>query len=651
MRKLILTSVFGILISCQPEGGNTHQNEVLQANPEENLNDEMGCQTLALTPEDLTVHGTIGEESLAAFDLRNPCEDRPLILDGVALSDDFDAFEILSPDFTDLTLEPGETIDLLVAFTAESDEIHLADIDIWIAGQDEPASSNLMIGIVPTGSRSGAAPTAEAGANQSILLGDTATLDGSGSSDPEGDSLSYAWTFQSIAGGSGLGNSDISDASTSSPSFEPDVAGTYRVRMVISDGTSTAKDFVNVTATNGSNSAPVADAGAAQTVSLGDSVNADGTGSSDADGDSLTYLWTMHVTPAASSLTTFDLSARFSSTPSFTPDAAGVYRLKLLVSDGVAQSKAFVNITVVGSNTAPVADAGGSQTVTTGNTVTLNGSGSSDADGDSLTYSWTFVLVPAASSLTTSDISGANSAIATFVPDVDGTYRPKLLVQDGTDRGKDFATITSSGGSGNAAPSAAAGPDQSVNVGDTVTLNGSGSSDPDGDALTYQWTFSTVPSGSSLTNSDISGASSVSASFVTDTAGTFRLRLRVSDGVETDKDFVTATATSTYTYDDDIQPIFNAQCTSCHSGSSPSGGLSLSSSVGYDNIVNQGSAQSSLDQIEPCDTSASYLWHKVNNTQSSVGGSGNRMPPSGSGMSSANLAILESWIEDCAVEN
>ena len=650
MRIATVSALILPLLSCHPEGG-VETTDPLSNGSASTPDELMGCQTLALTPEDLTLHGTVGEESLAAFDLRNPCDDRPLFLDGIALADDFDAFEILSPDFNALQLEPGETIDVLIGFTAESEDIHLAEIDIWIEGQDEPASSNLLIGIVPTGTRSGAAPTAEAGANQSILLGDTATLDGSGSSDPENDSLSYLWTFQTIAAGSGLGNGDISDSTTSSPSFEPDVAGTYRVRMVISDGTSTAKDFVNITATDGANSAPTADAGAAQTVSLGDTATADGRDSSDADGDTLSYLWTMHVAPALSSLGTSDLSARFTSRPSFTPDVAGVYRLKLIVSDGVAQSKDFVNFTVVGSNTAPVADAGGNQTVTTGNTVTLDGSTSADADGDSLTYTWSFVLVPGSSSLTTSDISGANSSVATFVPDVDGTYRPKLLVQDATDRDKDFATITSSGGSGNSPPIANAGSDQSVNSGDTVSLSGSASSDPDGDTLTYTWSFSSIPSSSSLTDGDISGASSVSASFVTDVTGAYRLRLRVSDGTETDKDFMTATATSTYTYDDDIQPIFNSQCTSCHSGGSPSAGLSLTASVGYGNLVDQPSGQSSLDLVAPCDSDASYLWHKVNNTQSTVGGSGSRMPPSGSGLSSGNLAILESWIEDCAVEN
>ena len=45
----------------------------------------------------------------------------------------------------------------------------------------------------------------------------------------------------------------------------------------------------------------------------------------------------------------------------------------------------------------------------------------------------------------------------------------------------------------NRAPVANAGADQAAKVGDQVTLNGAGSTDPDGDSLSYAWTFSTRP--------------------------------------------------------------------------------------------------------------------------------------------------------------
>lgn len=68
----------------------------------------------------------------------------------------------------------------------------------------------------------------------------------------------------------------------------------------------------------------------------------------------------------------------------------------------------------------------------------------------------------------------------------------------------------------NSAPIAIAGVDQSVEAGTLVTLDGSSSSDEDGDTLTYQWSFVSVPSDSSAS---LTNATSVSATFTTDVAG------------------------------------------------------------------------------------------------------------------------------------
>ena len=90
------------------------------------------------------------------------------------------------------------------------------------------------------------APSADAGSNQAALGGDTVTLDGSGSSDPDGDALTFSW---SQASGTPVA---LSDADTDSPSFTaPDSDEQMSFELTVEDEgglTSTATVFVSVTA-------------------------------------------------------------------------------------------------------------------------------------------------------------------------------------------------------------------------------------------------------------------------------------------------------------------------------------------------------------------------------------------------------------------
>ena len=92
-------------------------------------------------------------------------------------------------------------------------------------------------------------------------------------------------------------------------------------------------------------------------------------------------------------------------------------------------------------NTAPVAEAGPIQNVATVSLVTLNGSGSADANGDTLTYSWLFTSKPTSSS--TATLSSATVSNPTFTADKDGAYVLSLVVNDGTvSSAVDMVTIT-----------------------------------------------------------------------------------------------------------------------------------------------------------------------------------------------------------------
>jgi len=91
----------------------------------------------------------------------------------------------------------------------------------------------------------------------------------------------------------------------------------------------------------------------------------------------------------------------------------------------------------------------------------------------------------------------------------------------------------------NQPPQAQAGVDQSVTTGTTVQLNGSSSSDPEGDPLSYSWSFNTVPSGA--VSPALTGADTITASFIPTVAGTYQLTLRVFDGSSMAYDSVTVT--------------------------------------------------------------------------------------------------------------
>jgi len=187
-------------------------------------------------------------------------------------------------------------------------------------------------------------PTANAGTGQTIVAGSIVSLDGRASSDPNGDALGFQWSLSARPVGSAA---FLVSSNTSRPAFLADVAGMYVLTLTVNDGRlSSASVTVTVTVT-APNIAPVANAGPDRTVVTSSLVQLDGTSSSDANGDALTYFWALSK-PGGSTAT---LTGATTATPRFTPDIVGVYAVSLVVNDGRASSVADAAVITVTSAT------------------------------------------------------------------------------------------------------------------------------------------------------------------------------------------------------------------------------------------------------------------------------------------------------------
>ncbi len=265
-------------------------------------------------------------------------------------------------------------------------------------------------------------PVADAGADQNVFLSESALLEGS-ATDPDNDPI-IAWQWEIVS--QPLGSSPgFGPVTTPTPTFVPDMLGDYVFALYATDGRNNVSLAATVTVHVAQNLPPAAVILSDVTTGLAPlTVNFDGTTSSDPEGGALTYSWTFG-----------DGSVSSVTSPTNVFTTPGDYVVSLAVLDDFGQtSEDTLLITVTAPNTAPIA----SPTATPSSgiiPVTVQFiANASDADGDALTYAWSF-----------GDPASPDNASSTADPvhtyTAAGTYVAWLTVSDGTDGVSNSLTI------------------------------------------------------------------------------------------------------------------------------------------------------------------------------------------------------------------
>jgi PKD repeat protein len=370
------------------------------------------------------------------------------------------------------------------------------------------------------------------------------TFSGTGSSDPDGVVVAYAW--------------DLGDGNTATgPTVVHTYAtpGVYTVSLTVTDDDGATGTTTTTVTAGVPNQPPVAVASATPTSGKEPLVVAfDGDDSSDADGTVVSYAWDFG-----------DGNTANVANPTHTYATAGTYTAQLVVTDDEGATGTDTVTIVVNANQAPTAVASASPTVGKEPLeVTFSSAGSADPDGTIVSYAWDF-----------DDGNTANVANPTHTYAVAGTYTATLTVTD--DNGATDTDTVTVVVNANQPPVAAANATPTAGqVPLTVSFSSAASTDPDGTIVSYAWAF-----GDGNTSSLPNPVYTYSA------VGTYTATLTVTDdNGATDIDTVTI----------EVNPVPNVPPTAAASATPPSGKVPLTVSF------------SSAGSTDPDGSIVSYAW-------------------------------------------
>jgi hypothetical protein len=414
----------------------------------------------------------------------------------------------------------------------------------WLSSRFVSLSGALLVLLLSGSAFAQTAPTANAGGPYGVDQGANVSLDGSGSSDTAGTNIgivSYDWDLD--------GDSQYDDATGVSTTFNSADAGTFTIGLRVTDGdgetdTSTASVEVN-------NLLPTAEAGGPYSGNQGVNIPLNGSGS-DPSGIVL-YEWNLDGNGSFETV---------GQSPNFNSADAGTFTVVLRVTDN--DGTAAEDTATVSVNGLPTADAGGPYSGNEGQTISLDGSGSSDADGTIDSYEWDFDTSDGA------DYTDATGVNPSFTLPASGSVTIGLRVTD--DDGAtatNTATVSISG-----LPTADAGGPYRGNGGDTINLDGSGSNDPGGTIVSYDWDFDTS------NGSNYLDATGVNPSFTLPASGSVTIGLRVTDNDGATATDPTANAGSDQEVDEQTTVTLDGRASDDSDGSIPADGYAWTQTSG-----------------------------------------------------------------------
>lgn len=390
-------------------------------------------------------------------------------------------------------------------------------------------------------------PAADAGTDQTVSTGATVQLDGTGSSDPDGNIVKFIWT--QISGSEVV----LQNRKTATSIFAAETGGEFEFRLRVEDDRGAVKtDKVLVTAES-ENLPPVANAGPDfESVENSDLYLRQASGS-DPDGTIANYHWEQISGQVAVSISSPD-SARPTVILSLVDDDTEVVLRLTVTDDKGATGTDEVRISIL-EHMPPVAVAGPDQVVVAGAGVVLDGGGSYTQPGNSLKplFRWKQVSGPEALIR-----YGRDHRWIQVTPKNAGDILVfELAVTDrfGVD-GTDTVQIrTIAPGSGDSLPPIAdAGQDHVSPVVDYLLLDASASHDPDGAIVDYQWEMLSGPKALYVRNDE-----NPLNNYADITGGIYEMRLTVTDNTG-------ATATDEVTITVPANPAGNNQAPSANAG-------------------------------------------------------------------------------------